>query len=101
MPKRPKLTDALQARTRKGATAAPMQPTGSPRVGRPLGAKGIVVQVNKEGWRALNDLALDLETSVQKLGIEALNDYLEKNGRGRPIVNPYGQGTPYARRSEE
>jgi hypothetical protein len=98
MTKRPKLTDALKARTGKGAAVA--QPAGAataPRAGRPMGAKGIVVQMNREGWRALNDLALDLDTSVQKLGIEAWNDFLEKNGRGRPIVNPYGQGTPYVR----
>jgi hypothetical protein len=98
MPKRPKLTDALKARTGKVAAAADSTVAASaPRVGRPMGAKGVVVQMNREGWRALNDLALDLDTSIQKLGIEAFNDLLEKHGRGRVIVSPYGQGIPYGR----
>ena len=55
--------------------------------------------MKREGWRALNDLALDLDTSLQKLGIEAFNDLLEKNGRGRPVESPFGTGTPYGRSS--
>jgi hypothetical protein len=48
---------------------------------RPVDAKAIVIQVKPEGWRALRHLAVDLETSVQKLGVEALNDLLAKHGR--------------------
>lgn len=67
MPKRPKLTDAPKARTGKVAAAAESTvATSAPRVGRPMGAKGVVVQMNREGWRALNDLALDLDTSIQR-----------------------------------
>ena len=34
----------------------------------------IVVQLKPDSWRALRQLALDMDTSVQKLGIEAFTD---------------------------
>jgi hypothetical protein len=99
MVKRQKLTDTPLGRrvAGKGAAAVPAAPAAAApanqtRSGRPAGAKGVVVQMNREGWLAINHLALELDTSLQKLGIEAFNDLLERHGRGRPIVNPYGQG---------
>jgi hypothetical protein len=94
MTKRPKLTDTPIGRrvAGKGREAAETATTPPPRSGRPAGAKGVVVQMNREGWLAINHLALELDTSLQKLGIEAFNDLLERHGRGRPIVNPYGHG---------
>ena len=41
----------------------------------------IVVQLKPDSWRALRQLALDLDTSVQKLGIEAFTDLMAKHGR--------------------
>jgi hypothetical protein len=47
--------------------------------------------VNAVGLKALRQLALDRDTTLQALGIEALNDLLRKNG-ARPIVtNPLRQ----------
>jgi hypothetical protein len=48
-------------------------PLLSPTLKRPADAKAIVIQVKPEGWRAIRHLAVDLETSVQRLGVEALN----------------------------
>jgi hypothetical protein len=65
--------------------AAESLPLRAPRVGRPEGAKGIVVQLKPEGWKALKQLALDLDTSIQRLGVEAFNDLMTKHGRRRTI----------------
>jgi hypothetical protein len=46
-------------------------PLLAPTLKRPVGAKGVVVQLKADSWRALRQLALDLDTSVQRLGVEA------------------------------
>jgi len=94
MPKRTKLTDTPIGR-RAAGKGAPVknEPTAAPqRVGRqrPPGAKGVVIEMNNDGWRAVRMLAFELETSMQKLGIEAFNDLLKKHGRAPVIKNPYG-----------
>ena len=58
-------------------------------VKKPVGAKSIAVQMKPEGWRALRDLALDLNTSLQKLGIEAFNDVMAKHGRKQKIESAW------------
>jgi len=40
-----------------------------------------VVQLNPESWKAIRQLALDLDTTVQGLGIEAFNLLMAKHGR--------------------
>lgn len=47
--------------------------------------KTVQVRINKQGWRALRDLASDNDTSLEALMVEALNDVLLKNQRP-PIV---------------
>lgn len=47
--------------------------------------KTVQVRINKQGWRALRDLASDNDTSLEALMVEALNDVLLKNKRP-PIV---------------
>jgi hypothetical protein len=42
-----------------------------------------------EGWRALRDLALDLNTSLQRLGVEAFNDLMAKHGRKQKIESAW------------
>jgi hypothetical protein len=66
-------------------TSAPTGP--SPK--RPAGARAVVVQLKPEGWRALRQLALDLDTSVQRLGVEAFNDLMAKHGRKQTIVGAW------------
>lgn len=52
-------------------------------------AKGIMTRVNPEGLKALRFLALERDTTLQALAIEAFNDLLKKYGK-RPVVrNPH------------
>jgi hypothetical protein len=51
----------------------------------PIGHRGILTRVNREGWRALRLLSIERDTSLQALAIEAFNDVLSKYGK-RPIV---------------
>jgi hypothetical protein len=50
--------------------------------------RGILTRVNPEGLRALKILAIERDTTLQGLVVEALNDVLVKYGK-RPVVkNP-------------
>jgi hypothetical protein len=51
-----------------------------------LGHRGILARVNRDGWRALSLLAIERDTSLQALAVEAFNDLLVKCGK-RPIVS--------------
>lgn len=63
---------------------APTPKDPSPRRAAP-DLKTVQVRINKQGWKALRDLAADNETSLEALMVEALNDVLLKNQRP-PIV---------------
>lgn len=45
------------------------------------GTRGVLVHVSPELWRAMRQLALDEDTSVQALGLEALEGLLRRRGR--------------------
>jgi hypothetical protein len=47
----------------------------------PVAARGILTRINPEGLKALRQLALDRDTTVQALMIEAANDLLRKYKR--------------------
>ena len=50
--------------------------------------RAILTRVNAEGLKTLRMLALERDTTLQALCIEAFNDVLRKHGR-RPVVrNP-------------
>jgi hypothetical protein len=68
-----------RTRCRRDGPATPLKPKG----------RSIAVQMKPEGWRALHDLALDRNTSLQKLAIEALNDLLVKHGRKQKIESAW------------
>ena len=51
----------------------------------PVAARGILTGINPEGLKALRQLALDRDTTVQALMIEAANDLLRKYRR-RPLA---------------
>jgi len=51
----------------------------------PVASRGILTRINPEGLKALRQLALDRDTTVQALMIEAANDLLRKYRR-RPIA---------------
>ncbi len=51
------------------------------RKSQPDGRKGILVRARPEAWKALKQVALDGETTLQDLMIEAINDVLQKHGK--------------------
>jgi hypothetical protein len=57
----------------------------SAQAGAAAPSRGILTRVNPEGLKALRQLALDLDTTVQALMIEATNDLLRKYRR-RPVA---------------
>ena len=58
-----------------------VKPTGEP-------TRAILTRVNPEGLKALRMLALERDTTLQAVAIEAFNDVLKKHGK-RPVVrNP-------------
>lgn len=40
-----------------------------------------MARINRDGWKALNVLSTDLDRPLQRMLVEAMNDYLEKHGR--------------------
>jgi hypothetical protein len=53
--------------------------------------RGLLIRVNADGLRALRQLALDEDTTLQSLAIEALNDLLKKRGAKPAVANPLRQ----------
>ncbi len=50
--------------------------------------RGILTQVNPEGLKALRFLAVENDTTLQALAIEAFNDLLKKYGKRALVKNP-------------
>jgi len=88
MPKRPSLfapKSAGDART-EDAAAEPVTAESSPASTRPpsrVGKRVLSIYLSPIAWRQLRELALDLETSTQALGEEAINLLFEKHRRNR------------------
>ena len=77
------------ARKRRSAGSARSAKDHQARVERDV--RGLLVRLNPDGLRALRQLALDEDTTLQALAIEALNDLLKKR-RAKPVVaNPLRQ----------
>ena len=57
--------------------ATPLPPPARPAARSRRGTKGVVIHVQPALWRRLRQLALDEETSVQALGVEAFTRLLE------------------------
>jgi hypothetical protein len=53
--------------------------------------RGLLIRVNADGLRALRQLALNEDTTLQSLAIEALNDLLKKRGAKPVVANPLRQ----------
>lgn len=64
----------------------------SPRAAndRSLGVKCILIKTDAPAWRELRHLAIARGTTLQQLGIEALNMLLKKHNRPQIVRNPYG-----------
>jgi hypothetical protein len=44
--------------------------------------------MNTEGWRALRMLAVENDTNLNALAVEAFNDLLKKYGKRASVENP-------------
>jgi hypothetical protein len=64
----------------KVAAAVPAEPDAEIRRPRqPDGRRGILVRARPEAWKALKQIALDGERTLQDVMTEAINDVLTKN----------------------
>ena len=50
--------------------------------------RAVLTRVNAEGLKALRMLALEQDTTLQAIAIEALNDVLKKHGKRALVRNP-------------
>lgn len=50
--------------------------------------RAVLTRVNAEGLKALRMLALEQDTTLQAVGIEAFNDVLKKHGKRASVRNP-------------
>jgi hypothetical protein len=62
--------------------------TTGPRARDPGAFKIILTRTNIEGWRALKMLAVENDTTLNALAIEAFNDLLKKHGSRQNVGNP-------------
>lgn len=65
------------------------RPKATGKSARDPGAfKAILTRVNAEGWKSLRLLAVERETTLNALAVEAFNDLLRKNGKRPNVENP-------------
>jgi len=83
---------------RKSTSAAFTRAAKTPRGRTERDVRGLLVRVNDVGYRALRQLALDEDTTLQSLAIEALNDLLKKRGAKPVVTNPLREATDARRR---
>jgi hypothetical protein len=50
--------------------------------------KSVLVRINTEGWRALKMMAVEKDTTLNALAVEAFNDLLKKHGKRQSVENP-------------
>jgi hypothetical protein len=62
--------------------------TTGPRARDPGAFKPVLVRINSEGWRALKILAVENDTTLNALAVEAFNDLLRKRGKRAVVQNP-------------
>lgn len=88
MPKRPSLfaTRPAAELTAQETVTEPIAAKAGPASTRPpscVGKRVLSIYLDPIAWRQLRELALDLETSAQVLGEEAINLLFEKHRRNR------------------
>lgn len=67
------------ARTSAGSEQAPQGQTPSYRPPSRIGTKAVVIHVEPSLSKSIRRLALEMDTTVQALGLEALEDLLRKH----------------------
>jgi hypothetical protein len=50
--------------------------------------KSVLTRMNTDGWRALRMLAVENDTTLNALAVEAFNDLLKKHGKRQLVENP-------------
>ena len=73
--------------TKRCAVGGKPKTTG-PRARDPGAFKTVIARINLEGWRALRLLAVEQDTTLNALAIEAFNDLLKKRGKRPAVENP-------------
>jgi hypothetical protein len=62
--------------------------TGPTARKNPEAFKQVLTRMGAEGWRALRMLAVERDTTINALAIEAFNDLLKKYGKRSVVQNP-------------
>jgi hypothetical protein len=62
--------------------------TTGPRARDPGAFKSVLVRINADGWRALKMLAIESDTTLNALAVEAFNDLLKKHAKRQNVENP-------------
>jgi hypothetical protein len=62
--------------------------TGPTARGNPGAFKSVLTRINTDGWRALRMLAVENDTTLNALAVEAFNDLLKKYGKRQSVENP-------------
>ena len=62
--------------------------TGPTARNNPEAFKQVLTRMSVPGWRALRMLAVERDTTINALAIEAFNDLLKKYGKRQSVENP-------------
>jgi hypothetical protein len=62
--------------------------TTGPTARDPGAFKSVLTRINPDGWRALRMLAIENDTTLNALAVEAFNDLLKKHGKRAVVENP-------------
>jgi hypothetical protein len=62
--------------------------TSGPTARDPGAFKSVLTRINPDGWRALRMLAVENDTTLNALAVEAFNDLLKKHGKRAAVENP-------------
>ena len=62
--------------------------TTGPAARDPGAFKSVLTRINADGWRSLRMLAVERDTTLNALAVEAFNDLLKKYGKRQSVENP-------------
>lgn len=89
MAKRPPLSgSAISARAVPKPTVGTDEvstPAARPRPSTSRDLKTVMARINRDGWREIHSLGLELDMPLQAIIVEALNDFLQKHNKP-PVV---------------
>jgi len=57
----------------------------------------VAAAINADGWRALKMLAVESDTTLNALAVEAFNDLLKKYGKRQSVGNPTAEAANLVR----